>query len=220
MRMLEVFSGTGRMSQAFRERGWDAKTIDNTYSSDLQIDARSLTKRKVIELCGGEPDFLWMSPPCTAFSVASIGTHWGGGHRAYIPKTQTAKIGLELLAKCHEIRSWFPGALWMIENPMGVMRKMPSMQDHIRHTITFCQYGEKRMKPTDIWTNVEGWVPRPRCKNGAPCHDRAPRGAKTGTQGLKGAYERGALPYELCTEISQTVTDIFRRGGTQCQSKI
>lgn len=33
----------------------------------------------------------------------------------------------------------------------------------------------------------------------------APRGAKTGTQGLKGAYERGALPFALCEEIADVV---------------
>jgi len=171
-------------------------------TSDLQIDARLLTRGRIIELCKGTPDFIWFSPPCTAFSVASIGTHWTGGRRAYIPKSDMARLGIELLEKCHEIRLWFPDAYWMIENPMGVMRKMPSMQHLKRHTITFCQYGERRMKPTDIWTNVDWWIPRPRCHNGASCHDRAPRGAKTGTQGLKGAYERGMLPLEFCEAIS------------------
>ena len=57
------------------------------------------------------------------------------------------------------------------------------------------------MKPTDIWTNNINWKPRPMCKNGMPCHEAAPRGSKTGTQGLKGNYERSVVPYELCREI-------------------
>jgi hypothetical protein len=57
------------------------------------------------------------------------------------------------------------------------------------------------MKPTDIWTNSTKWIPRAMCKNGAPCHVAAPRGSRTGTQGLKGAYERSKIPNQLCIEI-------------------
>ena len=39
------------------------------------------------------------------------------------------------------------------------------------------------------------------CKNGSKCHIAAPRGSKTGTQGLKNAYERSKLPILLCKEI-------------------
>ena len=60
------------------------------------------------------------------------------------------------------------------------------------------------MKPTDLWTNLiekELWTPLPMCKNGEPCHEAAPRGSKTGTQGLKNNYERSKVPQELCLEI-------------------
>ena len=52
-----------------------------------------------------------------------------------------------------------------------------------------CRYGDIRMKPTDIWTNH----PNPQfkmCHNGNPDHVAAPRGSKTGTQGLKNSRER------------------------------
>ena len=69
-----------------------------------------------------------------------------------------------------------------------------------RHTITYCQYGDTRMKPTDIWTNLE-WTPKPMCKNGDLCHQSAPRGSKTGTQGIKGARDRGVIPPQLFEEL-------------------
>ena len=82
------------------------------------------------------------------------------------------------------------------------MQKLP------RATVTYCQYGDTRMKPTDIWTNhlstplfSNGWNPKPICKNGDACHTAAPRGSQTGTQGLKGNYLRSIVPYELCKEI-------------------
>lgn len=79
----------------------------------------------------------------------------------------------------------------------------------IRHTITYCQYGDKRMKPTDIWTNSETWQPRPMCKKGDICHELAPRGSKTGTQGLKGEYNRSKIPEELCREILLSVSSFI-----------
>lgn len=90
--------------------------------------------------------------------------------------------------------------VWFIENPRGVMRKKIGL-DQYQKTITYCQYGDNRMKPTDIWTNCSTWIPKPMCKNGDSCHEAAPRGAKTGTQGRKGAIERGVIPVQLCAEI-------------------
>lgn len=81
------------------------------------------------------------------------------------------------------------------------MRKMTWMQDLPRYTVTYCQYGDTRMKPTDIWTNHPNPQFKPMCKNGDPCHEKAPRGSKTGTQGLKGSKERSVIPSELCRHI-------------------
>jgi hypothetical protein len=78
---------------------------------------------------------------------------------------------------------------------------MDFMQEFQKHTVTYCQYGDTRMKPTDIWTNNPHWTPREMCKNGDTCHVAAPRGSKTGTQGLKGAEIRSIIPHELCMEV-------------------
>jgi hypothetical protein len=69
-----------------------------------------------------------------------------------------------------------------------------------RYTVTYCQYGLKRMKPTDIWTNLEGWNPKS-CNNGDSCHESAPRGSKTGTQGERSSESRGMVPRGLCLEL-------------------
>ena len=60
---------------------------------------------------------------------------------------------------------------------------------------------QRRMKPTDIWTNHPDPKFKPACKNGAPCHVPAPRGSQTGTQGIKGARDRSLIPEELCDHI-------------------
>lgn len=212
--MIEFFSGSGRMANAFGREGWKAVCVDNTYTPEslayvtgLSADVLELTREDIVKELGGEPDVMWFGTPCTGFSVASIGTHWGGGFRAYEPKTDTAKLGIALAKKCLEIISWFPKAVWVIENPRGVLRKMPFMPNDKRRTITFCQYGDNRMKPTDLWTNADWWITKEPCKNGDTCHVRAPRGAKTGTQGLKGAYERAVYPQEFCEDFARQCTD-------------
>lgn len=63
------------------------------------------------------------------------------------------------------------------------------------------RYGERRQKPTDIWTNHPKPDFKPPCKRGAPCHDAAPRGSRTGTQALKNAKEKGVIPKLLCEHI-------------------
>ena len=68
-------------------------------------------------------------------------------------------------------------------------------------TVTYCQYGFKYMKPTDIWSNNSDWqMIAKSCKAGMTCHEPAPRGAKTGLQGVKGV-DKGAIPPKLIEEI-------------------
>jgi hypothetical protein len=57
------------------------------------------------------------------------------------------------------------------------------------------------MKPTDIWTNHPNPNFKPMCKKGMPCHEAAPRGSQTGTQGLENAIEKAKIPKKLCEHI-------------------
>ena len=62
------------------------------------------------------------------------------------------------------------------------------------------------MKPTDLWGHFPaGLTFNPMCKNGDPCHERAPRGAKTGTQGISGAAERAVVPYLLSLAVCEAM---------------
>ena len=207
MRILELFCGTKSISKVFEGRGHQIVTLDNNTRFQPNICIDIMDFRKDMLPTGFKPDVIWASPPCQCFSVASISTHWTGGHRAYIPKTEKAKIAQNMVKKTLELIDEIQPKYWFIENPRGVLRKMPFMDVGTRHTVTYCQYGKNHMKPTDIWTNCENWNPKPMCKNGAPCHERAPRGSRTGTQGLKDDVERGMIPRNLCEEIYHAVKD-------------
>ena len=91
----------------------------------------------------------------------------------------------------------------------GIKQDVYCCETEKTHTFTLednivthnCKYGDTRMKPTDIWTNHPKPKFLPMCKNGDPCHVSAPRGSRTGTQGLKGAKERSVIPQKLCEHI-------------------
>ena len=203
MIIFDFFSGTGSSTQAFKDAGHTVISfeLDNFFEATENVDILKLNAKDLIAKYGN-PDFIWASPPCTAFSVASMGHHWQSGGENPVPKTEAARLSQDLvLHTLRLINDLMPTKGWLMENPRGMLRKLPVVKGIQRRTITYCQYGDKRMKPTDLWGYVPNWIPREPCKNGQPCHIAAPRGSKTGTQGLKGAKERSRVPYALGEEL-------------------
>jgi hypothetical protein len=196
-RTLELFAGTCSFSKVAKELGYETFTTD--YDPQFDVDVVCDIMEFDFSIFP-KPDIIWASPPCTSFSVASIGKHW---NRDHTPKTKEAKRGLLILKKTIEIIKFLSPKYFFIENPRGKMRKVISglPPNTIRRTVTYCQYGDKRMKPTDIWTNCSYWIPRSVCKNGDLCHEVAPRGGHSGTQGIVGARNRSIVPNQLCREI-------------------
>jgi hypothetical protein len=199
MKVLELFAGSRSVGKVADQLGWEVFSSDfEAFEGiDYQIDILKFDVSKV----PFKPDIIWASPPCTGFSVAAIGRNWEKTETDAIPKTDTARLGIELVKKTIEIIDHFQPQYFFIENPRGMLRTLKIMQRFKRQGVTYCQYGEDRMKPTDIWTNSDKWIPRPMCKNGDSCHISAPRGSRTGTQGLANAYERSKIPEQLCLEI-------------------
>ena len=211
MKILELFAGSCSFSKVAKERNHqtfttDYKDFDNI---DYVTDILDFDVNKV----PFKPDVIWASPPCTTFSIASCSHHWTKDKE---PKTDACIQGIKYVLKAIDIIEYFKPHYFFIENPRGLLRKMDFMQrletnGYFRRTVTYCQYGDSRMKPTDIWTSavLDVWKPRPMCKNGMPCHEAAPRGSRTGTQGLKNNYERSKVPEELCKEILDSVENSY-----------
>lgn len=176
---------------------WD-KRFENI---DLYADIGRITADDILKNFG-RPDVIWASPDCTTYSIAAISHHRrkeDDGNLA--PVSEYAKfcdgVNQHVLKLIRELNPQY----WFIENPRGGLRKMRFMKDLPRYTLTYCQYGDTRMKPTDIFTNHPNPRFKPPCHNGDPCHVAAPRGAKTGTQGLNGHIERSIIPDKLCDHI-------------------
>lgn len=212
MKVLELFAGTRSIGKVFDQRGHDVFSVewDRDFENiDLYADIGNVTAEEILAKFG-RPDVIWASPDCTTYSIAAISTHRRKNPETgnLDPVTEYAKfcdaVNRHVLDLIHELRP----AVYFIENPRGGLRKMDFMQDLPRYTVTYCQYGDKRMKPTDIWTNHQDPKFKPMCKNGDPCHERAPRGSKTGTQGLKGSRERSVIPAQLCEHIADICEEL------------
>ena len=202
MNIVELFAGSRSFSKVAERLGHqtftsDIEAFDNI---DYVTDIFDFDTSKV----PFQIDVLWASPPCTTFSIASCSTHWNIDRT---PKTENAKVGVKMVEKTLELIDTLKPKYFIIENPRGLLRKLDIIDPKTMKTVWYCTYGDKRAKPTDIWTNIEQWIPRPVCHNGNKnCHhEPAPRGSKTGTQGLKGSYDRSKVPEQLCYEILNSI---------------
>ena len=205
MKILELFAGTRSIGKAFEKRGHKVFSVEwdkNFENIDLYKDIAELTAQEILDKFG-RPDVIWMSPDCTTFSIAAISHHRRKNTVTgnLDPISPYAKFCDKVDQHCLELIKQLNPRFWFIENPRGGLRKMEFMKDLPRYTVTYCQYGDTRMKPTDIWTNHPDPKFKPCCHNGDSCHTAAPRGSKTGTQGLKGSVERSKIPEQLCEHI-------------------
>lgn len=214
-RLLELFAGSRSWGKIAEELGYEVFSVDHKpfEGIDLVIDIEYLTE----EMLPWIPDVVIDGRPCTTFSMAAGRTHRLQPN--FEPKTPFAAKCDRMNVKLNNFyKKW--NCIYYIENPRAMLRKMPYMKDMEKATVWYCKYSDFRAKPTDIFSNnicsifnPNGWKPREQCKNfkynkqtgeiiNKHCHhESARRGAKTGTQGLKGNYERSKVPKELCYEI-------------------
>lgn len=204
MKVLELFAGTRSIGKAFEEKGHDVFSIewDKQHENiDWYVDIMEVTAADILERFG-KPDVIWASPDCTTYSIAAISHHRtkeaDGNLKAV---SEYAKLSDKLNQHLLDLIRELDPTYFFIENPRGGLRKMNFMKDIPKYTVTYCQYGDNRMKPTDLWTNHPDPKFKAMCKNGQPCHVSAPRGSSTGTQGLKNVVDRSRIPKELCEHI-------------------
>lgn len=213
MKVLELFAGTRSIGKAFEARGhevfsveWDRK-FDHI---DLYADISTLTAEQILNTFG-KPDVIWASPDCTTYSVAAISRHRRKDPNGNLsPISEYAQFCDNVNAHLINLIKELTPTYWFIENPVGGLRKMDFMKDLPRYTVTYCQYGERRQKPTDIWTNHPNPQFKPSCARGSKCHDAAPRGSNSGTQALRNAIDKAKIPLLLCDHI----VDICESGGS------
>lgn len=204
MKVLELFAGTRSIGKAFEKHGHEVYSIEwnkDFDNIDWHEDIGKITAQDIIDRFG-HPDVIWASPDCTSYSLAAISHHRVKNKETgnLDPITDYAKfcddVNAHVVDLIHELNPKY----FFIENPRGGLCNMTFMQGIPKYLVTYCQYGDTRMKPTHIFTNY----PDPQfkhCKNGDPCHEKAPRGSRAGTQGIKGSVDRSRIPDKLCEYI-------------------
>ena len=228
MKVLELFAGTGQLSAAFRSRGHETFEVDwdMKFNSDLHIDIGKLTTDMILEKFG-VPDVVWIAVDCTTFSLAAISHHrvknkeTGNLDPISDYAKQCDEIDQHVLEVLEELRKVNPKLLFFIENPRAGLQKMTWMQpyEQYKYTVTYCKYltdrpfEERRMKPTNLWTNHPNPKFIPPCNYGDPCHPKTPRGTTThGTQGMRGAKERSTYPHMLIEHIVDICEEYYKEG--------
>jgi site-specific DNA-cytosine methylase len=200
--VFDFFAGTGSGTQAFEDNGHTVIKVElDEHFEAHERDILSLNAAYLLEKYG-QPDFIWASPPCQKFSVASLWKYWEGTRGNTRPKHPAVYEALALVEHTIKLmQSLNPTYGWIMENPRGMLRSQNVVKDLRRWTVTYCQYGDTRMKPTDLWGTIE-WNSRAMCGPGYKCHESSPAGTNAGGTGkLRNARLRSMIPYELSLEI-------------------
>jgi hypothetical protein len=214
VRVLDLFAGLKGWSGPWAAHGHETFTIDHDQRFDVDAHLDINDARSVLGAVPWKPDVVLASPPCEGFTVMNIGKNW---FHDGTPKTDTARQALALVQSTLLIIESLAPRYFVIENPRGKLRALPPLRHLDRRTVTYCQLGEQRMKPTDLWGGFPPSLTLPKpCNNGDPCHVSAPRGSRTpgSTQGISGAPDRAKVPEALSLLVMRAAEeDIARRGG-------
>jgi len=195
MKVLDLFSGLGGWSKAFQDRGHEVITVDNEnrFNPTVCCDIMYLTAKELIEGYG-EFDVVLASPPCNCFSVASIGHHW----KYNIPDVESLKA-IELVKHTLNLIIDIRPKYWFLENPRAMLR---TIIGNPPVTVFYAQYGEDRLKPTDIWGRHPREFKDMQIADKALLdYTKAPRGSRKGTQGINRTDERARVPYKLSETV-------------------
>lgn len=186
-RVLDLFAGLGGFSQAFDEsERWDVTTveIDPKFDPDIVADVFDLRPSDFDR----DFDVILASPPCEEFSPAN---NLNGDRE---PDGDAVALVYHAFGL---IRGIDP-SYWFVENPRGRLR---SYVGRPKQTVTYCQYGEERMKPTDLWGEHPASFVGRRCDYGDDCHEQNREGTNNYPDDPN---EKAVVPYELSDAIRET----------------
>ena len=214
LKVLELFSGFEGISNAFRAKGHECFTIDwdERFPSSMHCDISKLQLEDLPEEWR-HPDVVFAGTDCTSYSVAAISKHRRKNPITgnLDPISDKARFADNMNRHVRDLMNQMGAKIIIFENPMGVFRKMDFISDLILNTTTYCQYGFTYRKQTDFPSNIDLHLIPP-CKNGDSCHERAPRGARTGLQAIKDPALKAIYPPKLCEHIVEECEKYIYKG--------
>jgi hypothetical protein len=230
VKVLDLFAGLRGWSKPWEERGHETRSLDFDPKFECTY-TMSVLDFTPLDLEGWRPDVILASPPCEGFSVMNIGANWTPPLNARRrvadqpnqPKTDKARLALQLVEKTLSIIDELAPTFYVIENPRAKLRVFPTLLGSEHVTVTYCKYGETYCKPTDLWGGFPlVWQPRRPCRpdlseqgvvvidgiewrldlnTGEPCHHVARRGSRTGIQADLTPEDRAEVPAVLSESL-------------------
>jgi len=203
--VLDLWCGTKSATKIWENMGHEVISVDfnEAFEPTIVSDIAHVHIGELLELTNGEGFlFGWASPQCTIYSLMNMrwNRHFIDGEPA-TPEALAQNYRVEYTILLLNTLCKY----WVIENPRAMLRTQPFMKEWPRESVSYCRYGDTRMKPTDLWGKFPaGWVPRPMCKRGHPDHTPAPRGSTDSTQGMN-SIDAGRVPFELTHELYTAV---------------
>ena len=195
MLVLDLFCGTKSLKPIVESMGYEyiGLDIEKKHNPEILIDFLEWDYKSI------NPDIIWASPDCSVYSMASGSKSFNKNKE---PVSDKAKLHLKILDKLKECLNYHQernsDLIYFVENPTA--RMVWFMKEYPRYDISYCKYGFDRMKPSTIWTNKKGFIPK-KCKKKDNCnHIKAPRGSRTGTQGIP-KFERYKIPELLIKDL-------------------
>jgi len=174
MLVIDLFSGLGGWSAAFRDRGHEVFTVDNDprFEADLCEDMFNVRPCDLPD----DPTAILASPPCNRFSVMTIGKSWEAIGVERHPRNEATVMGVGLVAKTLQLIRAIDPPYWVMENPVGMLRKIAGPP---RITTYFCAWNPGGVKkPTDLWGVIPKGIVWPKPQKWI----KASRGEDAGTQ--------------------------------------
>ena len=202
---LELFAGFATMSKEFEKLGYKTFTIDwdDRFDVDMHADISKLRLEDLPEEFR-HPDVVFAGTQCTTYSLAAISKHRRKNPvtGTLEPVSEQAKHDDAMNRHVRELMAQMDPKVIIFENPMGGFRKMDFVSDLVLNSTCYCQYGFTYRKQTDFMSNINLHLTPP-CRYGDTCHEKAPRGAKTGLQAIKDPAIKSMYPPRLCKHIAK-----------------
>jgi len=164
-RILELFCGTKSVGNVFKDAGYDVISLDYNKKFDA-THIEDILNWNYQQYSQGYFDVIWASPDCTTWSIATAGKY---RTKASIfgldnENQEKATLGNNMVLKVIEIISYFQPKTWFIENPRGLLRWFPLLQQYIKdvdanmNLVFYANYNNWGFpKPTNIWSNLPLW---------------------------------------------------------------
>ena len=168
--LYELFCGTKSIGKVFEQHDWTVVSVDveAKFNPTICCDIRDLAPEMLLEASGAPPDAMWLSPPCTHYSIA----------RSKAKAPRDLALSDSLVQAGLDLAAFFGCPFWM-ENPYtGLLKTRAVVAGIPMRVLDYCRYAEdspefeaRYRKRTAIWTNTSWYPARALClaKNHPKC---------------------------------------------------